>query len=126
ITCQYCLQWFVAVIEQPLICSHRIVDRRWKGMFGRETIVRHEHTRFGRKGEMAGGLSSSVGRAKHKPSAKEIENGPICSRNFGPETIDLTSRREVYSDRLAGEIFGAGIGFARLRKWHRNLLRITL
>src|SRR5438477_3173011 len=90
------------------------------------TIVRHEHARFCRKGEMAGGFAASVGRAEHESSAKEIENCPICSWNFRPETVDLRSRREVYSDRLAGEIFGAGIGFACLRKRHRNLLGISL
>ena len=43
----------------------------------------HEHVRFGGEGEMACGLSSSVGRAKHEPSAKEIENSSICSRKPG-------------------------------------------
>src|SRR5437868_14837177 len=105
---------------------HRVIDRCWKGVFGRETILRHEHARFCRERKMTGGLAARCGTAEHISSAKEIENGPICSWNFRPETVDLRSRREVYSDRLAGEIFGAGIGFACLRKRHRNLLGISL
>src|SRR5207302_7410839 len=78
IACQYCLRWFAAVIEQPLVGMHRVIDRRWKGVLGRETIVRHEHARLGRKGEMARRLSPGVGRAEHKSAAKQIKNGPIC------------------------------------------------
>src|SRR5438552_13092191 len=126
IACHYCLRWFTAVTEQPLIGSHRIIDRRWKRVFGRETIVRHEHARLGRKGEMAGGFAASGGRAKHKPSTKEIKNDPICSWNFRPEAIHLRRRREVYSGRLAGGLFGVRIGFACLRKRHLDLLWISL
>src|SRR5947207_15300723 len=41
-------------------------------------------------------------------------------------TIHLRSPREVYSGRLAGEIFGVSIGFACLRKRHLDLLGISL
>src|SRR5436190_18462917 len=41
-------------------------------------------------------------------------------------TIHLRSPREVYSGRLAGEIFSVSIGFARLRKRHLDLLGISL
>src|SRR6476659_2133696 len=66
IACQYCLRWFAAVIEQPSVSVHRVIDRGWKRMFGRESIVRDEHARPSRKSEMAGRLSPRVGRAKHK------------------------------------------------------------
>src|SRR5438876_754495 len=97
-----------------------------KGVRARDDSSARARARLGRKGEMAGGFAASVGRAKHKSSTKEIKNDPICSWNFRPEAIHLRSRREVYSGRLAGEIFGVSIGFACLRKRHLDLLWISL
>ena len=94
------------------------------------------------KSDSSGGTSgrakqaSGMERAAQDAALAEVKkhwskaaDGWITARNSGTSFAPvrfIRSRREVYFYRLAGEIFGASIGFACLRERHRNLLRVTL